>query len=162
VHAEPTFKEIQMKPISMPNDQAGIMLLESLIAILIFSFGILAVVGMQANAVQDMSQAKYRSDAAFLANQLIADIWTNAKNADTYEWTSTGNNAAPASITDWIGRVNDTLPGAEDNPPSIEYDDASKELTVVVRWVTPSEHSANPSAPPHQFTAVTYINTNPS
>ena len=40
--------------------QAGVMLLEAMIAILIFSVGILAIVGMQGTAIQNMSEAKYR------------------------------------------------------------------------------------------------------
>ena len=48
--------------------QRGATLLEALIGILIFSVGILALVGMQALAIKHMSDAKYRSDAAFFAN----------------------------------------------------------------------------------------------
>jgi type IV pilus assembly protein PilV len=44
------------------------MLLEALIAILIFSFGILGLVGLQANAINLSTDAKYRADAALLAN----------------------------------------------------------------------------------------------
>lgn len=141
-----------------PKSQSGLMMLEGLIAILIFSFGILAIVGMQANAMQDMGQAKYRSDASFLANQLIADIWTNAKNVSTYEYA--GGGTTPAIISSWVDQVKATLPGASDNPPTVAYDDASKQVTVTVRWITPAERSAYPSAPPHNFTAVTYINEN--
>ncbi len=146
---------------TLPKNQAGIMLLEALIAILIFSFGILAIVGMQANAMQDMGQAKYRSDAAFLANQLIADIWINAKNVDTYQWGGAGGSA-PDAISNWVSQVNASLPGAADFPPTVEYDVASKQVTITVRWLTPAERGANPTSPPHNFTAVTYINPNPA
>lgn len=146
-----------MKEMQAPGSQAGIMLLEAMIAILIFSFGILAVVGMQAHAVQDMGQAKFRSDASFLANQLMADIWTNAANADDYEWTS---GAPPDLLTNWADQVNATLPGAEDHPPTVEYDDASRQVTITVHWLTPSEKSVDPSMAPHKFTAITYINVN--
>ena len=43
------------------------MLLEALIAILIFSMGILALMGMQATAINTVSESKYRSNAGFLA-----------------------------------------------------------------------------------------------
>jgi type IV pilus assembly protein PilV len=61
----------------LPKRQHGIMLLEGLIAILIFSLGILATIGMQAISVSQLSQSKYRTDASFLANKLIAQIWAD-------------------------------------------------------------------------------------
>jgi type IV pilus assembly protein PilV len=42
------------------------MLLEALVAILIFSISLLALVGMQAMAVRNVGEAKYRADASFL------------------------------------------------------------------------------------------------
>ena len=51
--------------------QSGVMLLEALIAILIFSLGVLGVVGMQASAIAASRDAKYRTDAALLANEII-------------------------------------------------------------------------------------------
>jgi type IV pilus assembly protein PilV len=58
--------------------QKGVMLLEGLIAILVFSLGILAMVGMQATSIGHTTQAKYRADASFLANKLIAQMWVDS------------------------------------------------------------------------------------
>ncbi|MBM3396602.1 MAG: hypothetical protein FJY37_18635 [Betaproteobacteria bacterium] len=135
------------------------MLLEAMIAILIFSFGILAVVGMQARAMQDMGQAKYRSDAAFLANQLVADIWTNAKNVADYQWAG-GGGTTPPSLSNWVSQVNEMLPGSDVHTPTVAYDAASQQVTITLRWLTPAEAGENPSMGPHSFVAVTYINTN--
>ncbi|MFY9261472.1 MAG: hypothetical protein WAO71_13300 [Gallionella sp.] len=60
------------------NQQHGFVLLEGLIAILIFSMAILGVVGMQATAIAKSSESQYRADAAFLANQLFAQMWVHA------------------------------------------------------------------------------------
>lgn len=60
--------------------QQGVVLLESMIAILIFSMGILALVGLQTAMVKNTSDAKYRSEATFVAQQKIGEIWTNSKN----------------------------------------------------------------------------------
>lgn len=56
------------------SSQSGVMLLEALIAILIFSFGVLGIVGMQATAINTVQDAKFRSDAALLANELIGEM----------------------------------------------------------------------------------------
>jgi type IV pilus assembly protein PilV len=61
--------------------QAGSVLLEALIAILIFSIGILALIGMQATAINSVADAKYRSTAGFLANQMVGTIWANRQSA---------------------------------------------------------------------------------
>lgn len=58
--------------------QSGLALLEGLIAILIFSMSVLAVVGLQATAIGKGSESQYRADAAFLANQLLAQMWVHA------------------------------------------------------------------------------------
>ncbi|MEE8253990.1 MAG: hypothetical protein V3S58_00090, partial [Nitrosomonadaceae bacterium] len=60
-----------MMRIKLRKEQRGAMLLEALIAILIFSMGILALMGMQVTAINTVSESKYRSDAGFLANRII-------------------------------------------------------------------------------------------
>lgn len=62
--------------------QSGMMLLEALIGILIFSIGILALVAMQARAVSTLADAQYRVEAVALTNRLLSQIWINADRAD--------------------------------------------------------------------------------
>jgi len=141
-----------------PTKQAGVMLLEALIALLIFSVGILAIVGMQATAFQDMGEAKYRTDAAFLANQLIAEMWSGVgdtpDNLDEYVWD--GSGAPPAAIANWVAAVNSHLPGAGANPPTIERDPATNAMTVTVSWQQARDKST--SAPAHSYRTVAYVN----
>jgi type IV pilus assembly protein PilV len=137
-----------------PAKQSGVMLLEALIALLIFSVGILAIVGMQASAFQDMGEAKYRTDAAFLANQVIADMWSNSDNLDDYVYDGAG--APPATIESWVATVEARLPGSGNNPPVIERDPANNAMTVTVSWQQARDKSA--AAPAHSYRAVAYIN----
>lgn len=60
--------------------QTGSVILEALIAILIFSMGILALVGMQAVAISNVADAKYRSTAGFLADQIVGTVWATRLN----------------------------------------------------------------------------------
>lgn len=64
-----------MNKMLINTKQSGSVLLEALISILIFSVGILALVGMQAVAINNVADSKYRSSAAFLANQMVGTIW---------------------------------------------------------------------------------------
>ena len=69
-----------MRPSPRPLPrQGGIALLEVLIAILIFSLGILAIVGVQTITVKQATDAKYRSEANLLVNQLIGAMWTSSR-----------------------------------------------------------------------------------
>ena len=52
--------------------QRGSFLLEALIAILIVALGILGLVGLQARAMQDTDESQFRSEAAFLASDVIS------------------------------------------------------------------------------------------
>ena len=92
--------------------QRGATLLEALIGILIFSIGILALVGMQALAIKHMSDAKYRSDASFFANEIIGQMWVNRASLGTYAYAGAG--APPVAIDAWVTSIQNALPGGAD------------------------------------------------
>jgi len=69
--------------------QQGIVLIEALVAILIFSMGVLALVGLQAAMIKNTSDSKYRSEASFIAQQRIGMIWSDPDNAVAYVETDT-------------------------------------------------------------------------
>jgi len=133
--------------------QGGVMLLEALIAILIFSMGILAIVGMQATAIQDLGEAKYRSDAAFLTNQLLAEMWGNPSSLPAYVYG--GSGGVPVPLAPWVSTVQARLPGATTYPPIVAVVPATNQVTVTVRWQAARDKAA--SAAPHQFQSVAYI-----
>ena len=128
---------------SSPARQGGSTLLESLIAILVFSFGVLGMVGLQAASIKSISEAKYRTDAAFLANELIGQMW--AERA-----TITTDYTAP---DDWADRVASTLPGGTGSV-AVSVDPNTTPLlrtTVTVQWTVPGNAQ-------HQFVSVAQIN----
>lgn len=62
------------------TQQVGSVILEALIAILIFSIGILSLVGMQATAIGNVADAKYRGTAGFLTDQIVGTVWATRLN----------------------------------------------------------------------------------
>jgi len=68
----------------LPKLQEGVMLLEALVAILIFTVGVIAVMGMQAVSIQQVSQAKFRTDASYLANQITGTMWVDQSHLANY------------------------------------------------------------------------------
>ncbi len=144
--------------------QRGVMLLEALIAMLLFSLGILAVVGLQAQSIAQVGQAKYRADAAFLADQLIGQMWSNRANVPAYAYPATG--APPAVLATWVNQVAAALPGANAFPPRVTVAATpyagppaytAYTVTVSVFWQTPEEANAAVRPPPHTFTTTAYI-----
>ena len=115
------------------------MLIEALIGILIFSIGILAMLGMQAVAMQTTIDAKYRSEAGYLANQIIGTIWVDRMNISTYDTVGGSGNAR---LTAWKAQVAQMLPGATGaNAPAIIV--AGRQVTVTVKWQRPGDTAAS-------------------
>ncbi len=61
----------------MKKSAKGFFLLEALLAIFIFSLGVLAMVAMGATAIGAQSDAQYRGDATMYANEIATRIWLN-------------------------------------------------------------------------------------
>jgi type IV pilus assembly protein PilV len=64
--------------------EQGIALLEALISVLIFSLGVLGIVGVQAAMIKHTAEAKYRSEASYIAQQRLGQMWADAGNVLTY------------------------------------------------------------------------------
>jgi type IV pilus assembly protein PilV len=130
------------------HQQQGVVLLEALIGILIFSLGILALVAMQAISVSTVSNARYRTEAAFLANEILAEAWVdrgaNYANLATYAVSSgVGTNANTQA---WVAKINALLPGAAANPPDIAIvtpASGGRQVTVTIRWRAPDAPTAS-------------------
>lgn len=77
--------------------QRGVTLIEILISVLLLSFGILAVVGMQAYAIAAQRNASNRAIASMLANELAEIVRLNptAFNAGNYDTSLMPTAAAP-------------------------------------------------------------------
>ena len=82
---------VQIHPRSL---QSGGFLLEALIGILIFSFGILGIVGLQAQSLRHTGDAEYRAEATYLANSLISQMWTDDPGVLKAKYDSTVGTGA--------------------------------------------------------------------
>ena len=146
--------------------ERGVMLIEALIAILIFSIGILAVVGMQSVAIKNVTESKYRSEAAFLANELTSQMWTDAPNLNAANYNYPGSSYA--KLVNWVAKVDATLPGTAvvrprvtviPPPPVVPPAVAPIGATVRIElfWQLPEEASAG--LPPRNHTVIASVFT---
>jgi type IV pilus assembly protein PilV len=108
------------KAISLHNKslQGGVIIIEALIAILIFSMGILALVGLQAAMIKNTSENKYRSDASFLAQERLGQLWADPENL--------ANNAGVTDVSSILPNGTTTVVVA---PRGL--------VTVTVNWQEP-------------------------
>lgn len=111
-----------------PRLQQGVMLLEALVAILIFSIGILAVMGMQAASISQVTQSKFRTDASYLANQIIGRMWVDQANLASYASAGSAPRAA------WDDTVAATLPAGAG-----AIDVNGTQVTVTINWQMPDD-----------------------
>ena len=123
----------------------GAVLLDGLIAVVLFSIGILGMVGLQALSIKHASNAKYRTDAAMYADRLIAQMWAGAKGSGLVADFTTGGAAYSA----WKSQLTANLPGSEANPPTVAFD--GSEVTIVVHWNAPGDSAV------HNYTTVSQI-----
>jgi type IV pilus assembly protein PilV len=124
------------------RDQSGVMLIEALVGILIFSIGILAMIGMQATAIRNTTDARYRSEAGFLANQIIGTMWTDRANLSSYD--TSGASYTPRDS--WRTTVETNLPGinvsTDTLAPTITVNSATGQVTVTIQWQQPGESTS--------------------
>ena len=121
------------------KSQAGVMLIEALLGILIFSIGILALIGMQATAVRNTADARYRSEASFLATEVIGRMWIDIADLPKFDKDYA---SAFAPRDNWATKVSTTLPGVDlagATRPTIELDTTTNEVTVTILWQQPGE-----------------------
>jgi type IV pilus assembly protein PilV len=139
--------------------ERGVVLIDVLVAVVVFAVGVLAVMALQATAVQQSSQAKYRADATMLANALISRMWLTDRQVATLSATFIAGNAA---YDEWLASVGAALPGAAENPPVVTVDSVAggagapntARVTVQMRWRPPSSAVG---APVNQLVMVTQI-----
>ena len=143
----------------MKRDQSGVMLLEAMIAILIFSLGVLGVVAMQAMAVSASRDAKYRADAALLADELLGKMWASDRTGSVLKTAYEGDGMAGATspthpvavdgaaYTTWAARVAATLPGVGDAPPVVLVTEGAvgyaSTVQVWVNWRSPNDSTTH-------------------
>jgi type IV pilus assembly protein PilV len=120
-------------PMHNRRTQAGAYLLEALIGILIFSFGILGIVGLQAQAIRFTNDSEYRAEAVYLANALISQMWTDDRSQLKTKYDST---VGGPGYLNFKALVSSALKGADVQQPDVKVDDPA------LSWAAPSKTSS--------------------
>ena len=160
------------------REQRGFFLIEALVAVLIFSLGILGMIAMGGKAVSAQSDARYRTMAANLANDMASIIALNVDrtNPSTVQASLaafqnrpttpagtlcafTGGDSVQPDVVAWraklaaVGANAAGLPNAANTQPQIRVDTATfNRVQITVCWKAPTDLDWR------QHTLVTYVN----
>lgn len=115
----------RQKTSSRKSAQQGVVLVEAMIAILIFSMGVLAIVGLQAAMIKNTTESKYRADASYVAQQRIGQLWADPDNL-------------PADGSTTNPDISTLLPNG-----TLTITRAGTQFTVTVTWQQPGEAAHN-------------------
>jgi len=109
----------------------GIVLIEAMIGVLIFAFGVLGVIGLQAAMARAQTSGKVRADAAALAAEAVASMWVDTKNLAKYDSASCKGYDPCA---DWLDKVERALPSG-----AAEVSVNGNAVSVTITWAVPDE-----------------------
>ena len=144
--------------------QAGSMLIEAIIGLLVFAIGMLGLIGLQAVTIAATADAQYRTEAARRAEQILSEIWLTVDrssattmqaslNAFTYNVNGTtcsfsggavqvGNSTLTAWVASMTSGTATQLPGATAAMLQIMIDTAAdNQVTVTVCWRAPQDRA---------------------
>lgn len=143
--------------------QRGVMLLEALIAIAIFSIAVLGLIGLQSAAIKNAGEARQRAVAAFYTNQIIGQMWSDQANLANYRHFPggdapttaacefSGSASEYAEVATWVTALGQDLSGAAVKGMQQISIGAGNLVKVTLCWKNPEESVY------HWFTTVAQI-----
>lgn len=114
----------------MKSKNKGFFSLEPIVAMVIFSIGLLSVVHFQTSAIQNSTNGIYRISAVSLVDNLVGTINLDRDNLANY-----ANNTGE-EYENWLEIVQDLLILDDNHPPIIEVVDegTGKLVNITLSW----------------------------
>ena len=112
--------------------QQGFTLVEVLVSLLVFAFGVLGMVAFQAQATRLAVEASERNRAALMTNELAAAMWA-----------AQSTTLPAATLTAWRSRLTDEkLGGLRAATYSIGTADAQGAVAITITWTSATRGSS--------------------
>lgn len=131
---------IHTRQTSVPTGQHGVSMIELLVAILIFAFGMLGLAGLQNRTLGFAQISLYRSQATALSDDILDRLRADRLNAKAGRWNTVLSNKADdisgatlteSDLKEWKTEVERLLPGGQ---ASVSFDASTGMVTVDIRW----------------------------
>lgn len=130
MNRQPCFSTRRLRQRRAARRSGGFVMLEALVAGLIFAVGVLGVVGLQASMSQAQTTSQFRGEATYLASELIGLLWADLPGLTNY---NTAQCAGYARCNDWANKVTRTLPGAT---TAVAVNAGTGVVTISITWTT--------------------------
>ncbi len=121
------------------------MLLEALVAILLFSMGVIALVGLQAAMIKNTADSQSRSEASYIGQQWIGKMWSDPTNLGAYLIPDNSDPRYDISTLLPNGTRTVTQPAC-----AAPWDPANCPIVITIKWQQPGQ-------PQHIFTTTASI-----
>jgi len=113
----------------------GVVMIEVLIALLIFMFGVLGLVGLQASVTRAQTDSKFRADASYLASELQGRLWSDLPHLSSYNGSSC---ATTLLCAEWQSKVSASLP---QGTGSVTVNATTGDATITITWTGPDNQT---------------------
>lgn len=125
-----------------PIYRRGGSLVDALLALLLFSVGMLALLRLLSSVLAESANAQYRNQASQLASALVARMWSGDRSVASLQ-ARYGDPAAHDYQT-WLASVQASLPGTDAVAlqPVVSID-AQRHVAITLQWKSPSDRSAH-------------------
>ncbi len=133
-----------MKMRSFRTKQSGSFIIEALISLVLFSVGIISLMGLSIQALNQTGQSKARNDASYVSGELIAEMWVRSAvdiGGQTTEDCTTS--------TSWTCRVKSQIPTAT---PKVYFSSCTCDAATLACSGAPAAQTGN---------SVTVVNQSP-
>lgn len=126
------------KPLPHRRNQAGVTMIELLVSILIFAFGMLGLVGLQNKTLGYSQISLFRSQAAALSDDILDRMRADRANAKAGSWATemtdvwsdyTGTTVAEKDLRSWKRAVADLLPSGQ-----AQIVNDTNRITITIQW----------------------------
>lgn len=141
-----------MRMIKQRKYSQGVSLIEILVSVIVLAFGLLGLAGLQAHSLQNNNNAILRTQAMYLAQDIIDRMRVNRTAAiDDMEYEQpmgdakpTGTALSAVDLNAWLTNVENGLPNGDGE---VDCTDSTDVCVVTIQW----RDSRDPNTPALQF-----------
>jgi len=122
------------------RSRRGFALIEVLVGMLIFAFGVLGLMGLQASMTKATTGNKFRADASNMANELLGMMWSDAAtNLPKY---ASAQCSGYSRCQEWTKKLADSLPQGTATVTTTDKSGAGSlsvvmEVQIDIAWTPP-------------------------
>ncbi|RTL56470.1 MAG: hypothetical protein EKK46_04475 [Rhodocyclaceae bacterium] len=120
-------------------------------SLVIFSIGLIALVGLAGKSMSQASQSRARNDASYLAGELIGEMWVSASAPNSFD------------LTPWQTRVASTIPGGNGTATVTVVSataPTSYQVDIAITWPDQKERDVSNATITHRYSTSTQISKN--